>query len=104
MIIVNGTVEGKLLSGGGLDENGNPNVAQDTWGAPIPCNISVNKRNNLGKQNGNSFTVASYEILIALQAFDAGSVRLTEHGRGLGVFSVMYAEQLGAVGITKIVV
>jgi hypothetical protein len=104
MIIVNGTVSAKDATGGGLDESGNPSASKDTWGAAIPCNISINKLNNLGRQDGNTFTIASYEILVEEQPFEAGSVWLTERGRDLGEFSVMFTERLEAVGATKIVV
>jgi hypothetical protein len=104
VIIVNGKIFEKVKSGGGLDGAGNPVQTSAVWGNPIPCHISVNKRNNLGKQNGNTFTVASYEVLIEPQPFYAERVRLTEHGRDLGEFSVMFSEYLEAVGATKIVV
>lgn len=104
MIIVNGTIEAKIKTGGGLDENGNPIPSSNVWGAPIPCNISVNKKSNLGKQNGNTFTIASYGALIPLQPFDAGIVRLTHYGQSLGEFPVMHTELLNAVGATKITV
>jgi hypothetical protein len=86
MIIANGTITAK------------------TWAQPVPCHIKVNRGNNLGKQNGNTFTVASYEVLIESQPFNAGRVRLTENGRDLGEFSVLWTERLNAVGAVKIVV
>lgn len=104
MIIVNGTVSAKIASGGGLDGNGNPVAPQDTWGAPIPCNIAVNRQSSVGRQNGNTFTVASYEVLISLQPFDAGTVKIAQLGRDLGAFSVISTEHLSAVGATKITV
>ncbi|MDR0385392.1 MAG: hypothetical protein LBH60_04885 [Prevotellaceae bacterium] len=107
MIIVNGEISAKSKTGGGLDENGNPVRPSSEWGKPIPCRISVNKRNNLGKQNGNSFTIASFEILIEPQPFiDDGMVKLRYlSGRELGEFPIMFPpEFLEAVGAVKIVV
>ncbi|MDR0657691.1 MAG: hypothetical protein LBG18_01930 [Mediterranea sp.] len=104
MIIVNGSITAKAKTGGGLDMDGYPVKPAETWGQPIPCNVKVNKRNNLGKQNGNTFKIASYEVLIEPQPFESERVRLTEYGRDLGEFSVMWTEYLDAVGALKIVV
>ena len=104
MIIVNGRIWAKDKSGGGLDGEGNPMKPSESWGDPIPCRITTNKRNNLVKQNGNTFTIASYEILIGLQPFTAERVKLERFGRDLGEFSVMFAEYMEAVGAIKIVV
>ena len=104
MIIVNGKITAKVKSGGGIDGEGNPVKPSESWGDPIYCSITVNKRNNLGKQNGNSFTVASYEILIGPQPFTAERVKLERLGKNLGEFSVMFTEYLEAVGAIKIVV
>ncbi|MDL2310128.1 hypothetical protein LJC39_03315 [Parabacteroides sp. OttesenSCG-928-B22] len=107
MIIVNGFISAKVKTGGGLGENGNPVRPSSEWGEPIPCNIRVNKRNNLGKQNGNTFTVASYEILIEPQSFiDDGMVKLQYvSGKDLGEFPIMFPpEFLEAVGAVKITV
>jgi len=106
VIISNGYISAKIKTGGGLDENGNPVRPSSEWGKPISCHIKVNTRNNLGKQNGNTFTIASYEILIEPQPFEAERVKLIDNcGKELGEFSVMYPpEHLEAVGAVKIVV
>ncbi len=107
MIIVNGFISAKSKTGGGLNDNGKPIRPTEEWGEFVPCHIRVNHRNNLGKQNGNTFTIASYEILIEPQPFiDDGMVRLRYvSGKELGEFSIMFPpEFLEAVGATKIVV
>jgi hypothetical protein len=104
MVIYNGTITAKVKTGGGLGPDGYPDKPSESWGQPIPCRVVTNKKNNLGKRNGNTFVIASYEVLIELQPFEAERVRLTKHGRDLGELSVMFAECLDAVGITKIVV
>ena len=104
MYIENGFISAMIKTDGRLDENGNPVRLSDVFEEPIPCNITTNKKNNLGKQNGNTFTIASYEVLIDLQPFEAGLVRLTRHGQNLGDFSVLWIEYLEAVGAVKIVV
>lgn len=107
MILVNGFISGKIKAGGGLDKNGNPIRPAEEWGELIACHIRVNKRNNLGKQNGNLFTIASYEILIEPQPFiDDGIIKLSyASGKELGEFPIMFPpEYLEAVGAIKIVV
>jgi hypothetical protein len=104
MLIVNGTIAAKVKTGGGLGADRYPVKPTETWAQPVPCHVKVNKRDNLGKQNGNTFKIASYEVLIEPQAFESERVRLTEHGRDLGEFSVLWTEYLEAVGFLKIVV
>jgi hypothetical protein len=104
MIIVNGTIQGKLMTGGGLNMDGYPVKPSEALCDKIPCRVKVNKKDNLGKQNGNTFTIASYEVLIDTQPFDTERVKLTEHGRDLGEFSVLWTEYLEAVNALKIVV
>jgi hypothetical protein len=104
MVIVNGTISAKLKQGGGLDAAGYPLDVTASWAPPVPCRVSVNSKSNIGKQNGNTFTTASYTVLIEYQPFEAERVKLTEHGRDLGEFPVMYTEYLDVVGKLKIVV
>lgn len=104
MIIENGTLQTKLIIGGGLDDNGNPVRPVEAWGVPIPCNIKTNQYSNQGKVNGNTFTIASYEVLIEMQPFTAESVKLVREGQELGEFPVQSAEPLTEVGIIKILV
>ncbi|MCL1932843.1 MAG: hypothetical protein FWF53_03375 [Candidatus Azobacteroides sp.] len=104
MVIINGTIQAKVKTGGGLDENGNPARPSETFGEPIPARVITNNKNNLGKQDGNTFIAASYEILIEPQTFEAERVRLTRFGRDMGEFSVMSAEYLETVGSVKIIV
>ena len=105
MIIVNGTVQARINTGGGKDEQGKPlPPVPENWDNPIPCRIRTNKYSNKGISNGNSFTIASYEILIELQGFTAERVKLRRFGEYLGEFSVIQIEKLEAVQAVKIVV
>ena len=103
MIIENGTISIKTKTGGGL-VNGNPVRPSENWGEPIPCNITTNQHNNKGKVNGNGFEIASYEVLIEAQPFDADRVKLVRNGKDLGEFSVQDVEPLDSVGAIKITV
>jgi hypothetical protein len=104
MVIVNGTIQAKIKTGGGLDADGYPIKPDASWSQPIPCRVTTNNLNNLGKHNGNTFVIASYEVLIESQPFESERVKLTQLGRDLGEFSVLSAECLESVGILKIVV
>ena len=104
MIFENGTIQAKIKTGGGLDANGYPVEPSESWSEPIPCHIKVNRKNNLGKQNGNTFTIASYEVFIELQPFESEGIKLIENGKDLGEFSVLWTECLENVGSVKIVV
>lgn len=87
-------------------ENGTLQVqrTKTDWGEPIICQIRTNKLDNLGKSNGNHFTVASYVILIEMQPFDAKAIRLIREDVCLGEFPIISIEALTAVGIIKILV
>lgn len=103
MIIENGYISCKIVAGGGLVD-GNPVRQSEAWGEPIICHINTNMQNNKGLSNGNSFTVASYEVLIEEQAFDAKRIKLVKSNKDLGEFSVLSLEVLGVVGLIKITV
>lgn len=87
-------------------ENGTLQIqrTKTDWGEPILCQIRTNKLDNLGKSNGNSFTAASYVILIEMQPFDAKAIRLMREDICLGEFPIISTEPLPAVGIIKILV
>lgn len=107
MIIQNGTIEVKQKTGGGINpDTGYPNKPGSVyWGEPIPCQYSANKRNNLGRVNGEHFTVAQYEILIEQQPFTAEQIRLKDiAGKSVGEFSIMQVEPLDAVCELRILV
>jgi hypothetical protein len=107
MVIPNGVVHFKRLLevGGGLDTDGNPVPAPTTTEAEMPCRIKAVKLDELGRQNGNTFEQASYEILIDRQRFEATEVELINvDGVNLGTFTVMQVETLEAVGVVKIIV
>lgn len=104
MIIQNGNIEVKKKSGGGIDpETDYPIPATESWEPKIPCQYRANTYSNKGRSNGEAFTIAAYEVLIEGVNFDAERVRLSNlSGRTLGEFSVISAEPLPAVQMTKI--
>jgi len=105
VILVNGYIKAKDKTGGGFGGNGNPVSSGATWGDPIPCRHKPNRNSFKGKQDGNAFTIASYEILIESQPFASEQIQLfDESGTKLGEYSIMWAEVLDAVEAVKITV
>lgn len=99
----NGTIQYKILSGGGLDENSEPIKSESTWSDPIRCLYKAVKHNHSIYQQGK-FTNSSYEILIESQEFVADMVNLTnDKNKMLGEFEVqdiVFIERSGRVKIT----
>lgn len=112
MIIINGTIEVKRKTAGGIDpETGSPVKSSEvSWGNPIDCQYTANKYDKLGKLgkvNGEHFTVAQYSILIEEQPLgEFDQIRLTDSltGKSLGEFSVIQVEPLEAVCELRIMV
>ena len=106
MIIANGTIETKIKTGGGIDPDTDSPIAPSvSWGHPIECQYRANKYSNKGKANGEAFTIASYEILIDEQPYNAEMLRLRDiSGKILGEFSVIEVEPLQGVCQIRILV
>lgn len=110
MIIQNGTIEAKTKQAGGIDPTtGFPiKSAGATYSPAIPCQYIPNKNNLLGRtQGGESFTVASYIILIEQQEkpFYAEQIRLKDlDGKEIGEYSIIATENMEAVCEVKIIV
>lgn len=106
MLIVNGHIEPKIKTGGGIDpETDYPIPSSFTWGNKIQCQYRANSFNYKGKVNGESFTVAKYEILISAQPFTNEVIKLIDNNNAeIGEFSVIQIEPLPAVGLIKILV
>ena len=92
------------MTGGGLDADLHPLKPSCSYGEKIPCRLQVNRKDFLGKSDGNSFTVASYEIFTDRLAVASGRVRLGDVNGVIGEFSVLCTEYLDAVRMYKIVV
>lgn len=106
MIIANGYLRVKTVTGGGLNENGYPIPPKTSWGEPIKCNIKANSKANIGiTGNKNVFETSTYEVLIEEQPFDANIVSLERDGVVLGEFQVQGTpERLSIVRNVKIFV
>jgi hypothetical protein len=105
MDIENGTLIPIIAIPAGRDENGYMVPADSTFGDPIRCYIKTVKTNNVGKQDGNHFKIASYEVLIDLIPFASTRVRLSCDDRGdLGEFAVISIIPMSIVNLLKILV
>jgi hypothetical protein len=105
MDIENGTLIPIIAIPAGRDENGYMVPAYSASGDPIRCYIKTVKTNNVGKQDGNHFKIASYEVLIDLIPFASTRVRLSCDDRGdLGEFAVISIIPMSIVNLLKILV
>ena len=104
MIIQNGNIEVKKKAGGGIDpETGYPIPATESWEPKIPCQYRANTYSNKGRSNGEAFTIATYEVLIDGTIIEQARILLTDiDNRVIGEFTVISAEPLPAVQMTKI--
>ena len=107
MIIENGTIEVKVKTATGIDpETGHPRKPSEAaWSDPIPCQWLPNRHDKRGRVNGEHFTIASYEVLIEEQPFEAEQVRLKDRaGKSLGDYSIISVEPLEAVCELRILI
>lgn len=105
MDIENGTLTPIIATPAGRGENGYMVPASSAPGDPIRCYIKTVKTNNVGKQEGNYFKVASYEVLIDLVPFNATRIRLAyDDGQDLGEFAVISIIPMSIVNLLKILV
>lgn len=100
MIIANGTILPKASIGGGIDpQTGLASAPTEAYGKPIPCQWIAQSYNAIAKVLGEPATLASYQVLIESQPFDATALRLIdEDGTILGDYSIKQVERLQAVG------
>lgn len=105
MIIINGHIKGKTKTPGGFDDDGNPIKPVEAWSDSIPCRYVPNRNSLKGKQNGNAFTIASFEVYVEAQDFPFEQLRLIDlSGVQIGDYSIMWKEFLDAVNAIKITI
>ena len=107
MIIPNGTIEFISMETGGLDEMGYPVEESKTYGKPVLCQYEAVTRDFLGKTNGETFTRATYSILIETipHCRMTRLIRLKcRHCNVIGEFPVLNIEPLDAVCQIRILV
>ena len=104
----NGFIQYKIVTGGGLDENGNGIPVTETWSELIPANIQNRKYDNLAtSKEGSNYVACSYNIIIDLQEHEFVEnevIRVTKKGIAKGDHSVIYAENQNVVNETRILV
>lgn len=100
----NGTLRYEILTGGGVDDFGEPIEAQSCWSEPLSCSIKTNNDNRRGRYEDGEFRQASFSILVECIPFPYNRVKLERMGEKLGEYRVMSAEPLTTVGRTQIVV
>lgn len=100
----NGTIQYKIISGGGINKKGNPIPVSSTWCDPIDCLIKAVKHHHNIYHEGK-FESSSYEVLLETQDFEADLVRLTyKKGKVLGEFEVQDISDVDRSGRIKVTV
>lgn len=100
----NGFLRYESVSGGGLNEYGEPISAQSSWSDPMPCSIKTNSDTRKGKYEDGIFRQASFTILIELADFPHKRISLERMGESLGEFDILSVEPLTSVGRVQIMV
>jgi hypothetical protein len=105
----NGTLQYEIITGGGVNEYGEPMKGVSAWSDPIRVSIRTNTDTRRGRYEDGQFRQASFCVMIERNAHldinvitDINHVRLTRNGESLGdyfVLSVTPAESVGRVQI-----
>ena len=106
---VNGSMQYEIVTGGGVNEYGEPIVSASTWSESIPCSISTNTDTRRGRYEDGLFRQASFCILIERQAnraidvfTDIKRVRLMRGVEMLGDYFVLQVIPADSVGRVQI--
>ena len=105
----NGTLQYEIITGGGVNNDGEPIAPVTSWSDPIRCSIHANTDSRRGRYEDGLFRQASFVVLIERNAHfevdviaDIKRVRLTRGCEPLGeyfVLSVVPAESVGRIQI-----
>ena len=103
---VNGAIYYSTANNSNIDEYGEASALSTTWSGALPCSISVNSDNRIGRYDDGVFHQASYTILLEMMPFrfDADRVKLIFHGEDLGEFSVISIKPYTTMGRIEITV
>lgn len=74
-MITNGYIQKKEITGGGLNNSGDPIPVTSGWSQPIEAHIIPNG-GSLLRYNDGEMVVARFSIFIALQPFECNTIRI----------------------------
>lgn len=101
----NGTLQYVKLSGGGIDNEGDPVSIVQEWSDPIDCLIITLKHDKKGSYTDGKFIASAYEIHVDTLPVEMTKVRLTNsRNMDLGTFQVQDLQFLDVVGRLKVIV
>lgn len=101
----NGYISILRVMGGGYNDMGEIEPAEQDWSEPIPCNIKTNTDTRKGVYDGGEYRHASFTVLIERPMRGAMTrVRLERFGEDLGEYDVLSTEQMPGMGRTQIIV
>ena len=79
-----------------FDEDGCPVAEVAEWSEPVECFIAINEfslRHPTADEADGGCTRQSYELLTERMDLDTDRVQLSQHGRMIGEFEVVYIQQ-----------
>lgn len=89
-MVTNGTLQYKVITGGGISENGDPIPANESWSAPVDCLIHQSTSGRLMKYQDGQYVTALYSINVELDSFDYSAIKVVNNqGVLIGEFQVI---------------
>lgn len=87
----NGTLQYKVITGGGINSNGDNTPATATWSEPIDCLIIPNSGGRIQKYQDGNMVDAAYQVhLEHPREFNYSTIRITtDRAEDLGEFQVL---------------
>ena len=105
----NGTLQYEIITGGGVNDYGEPVAPVTTWSDPIRCSIRTNTDTLCGRYEDGVFRQASFVAMIERNAHrdidviaDIKRVRLVRGGESLGEYFVLSVVSNVTVGRVQI--
>ena len=102
MIIANGYIEFDLSVAAGVDSDGYPIPAVESWGEAVECQYTLS-HNLQARNNGEAVSAKSYVVYVEQMYIPSERVKLYDrNGVELGQYSIRSVEHLDAVCQTRL--
>lgn len=75
---MDGYIQKVIQAEGGLNADGEPIMAHETYGEKVSCKYMANTLNNRGSYMDGKFTMSSYIITTKDMSFEADQIRLLD--------------------------
>ena len=81
------------VRGATFDDDGNPIAEESEWSDPVECFISIGEISIVDDEDEGCHTHQRYELITEQMDIDTDRVLLSQSGRLLGEFDVVYIQQ-----------